>query len=176
MEIVFAGFGGQGVLTAGLIVAEMALENGKNVTWMPAYGPTMRGGKAYSVVKYADGMIGGPDMEELDVLVAMNEPSLAYCEYLREGGLLIINTNNVPEDAAVSDKFEVLRLPCLTLAQEAHNPKAANIVAIGALIEKCGLFPVEQAKEVLKQIFVSKGKEKYTAMNEAAFVAGLNAV
>ena len=115
-------------------------------------------------------------MEELDVLVAMNEPSLAYCEYLREGGLLIINTNNVPEDAAVSDKFEVLRLPCLTLAQEAHNPKAANIVAIGALIGKCGLFPVEQAKEVLKQIFVSKGKEKYTAMNEAAFVAGLNAV
>ena len=78
MEIVFAGFGGQGVLTAGLIVAEMALENGKNVTWMPAYGPTMRGGKAYSVVKYADGMIGGPDMEELDALVAMNEPSLAY--------------------------------------------------------------------------------------------------
>ena len=76
MEIVFAGFGGQGVLTAGLIVAEMALENGKNVTWMPAYGPTMRGGKAYSVVKYADGMIGGPDMEELDALVAMNEPSL----------------------------------------------------------------------------------------------------
>ena len=145
MEIVFAGFGGQGVLTAGLIVAEMALENGKNVTWMPAYGPTMRGGKAYSVVKYADGM-------------------------------LIVNTNNVSDDAEISDKFDVFRLPCLTLAQEANNPKAANIVAIGALIGKCGLFPVEQAKAVLKQIFVSKGKEKYTAMNEAAFVAGLNAV
>ena len=176
MEIVFAGFGGQGVLTAGLIVAEMALENGKNVTWMPAYGPTMRGGKAYSVVKYADGMIGGPDMEELDALVAMNEPSLAYTAYLKEGGLLIVNTNNFSDDAEISDKFDIFRLPCLTLAQEANNPKAANIVAIGALIGKCGLFPVEQAKAVLKQIFVSKGKEKYTAMNEAAFVAGLNAV
>ena len=105
MEVVFAGFGGQGVLTAGLILAEMALEDGKNVTWMPAYGPTMRGGKAYSVVKYADGMIGGPDMEGLDILVAMNEPSLEYAAYLKDGGVIIVNTNNVSEDARIDSKF-----------------------------------------------------------------------
>jgi len=176
MEIVFAGFGGQGVLTAGLIVAEMALEEGKNVTWMPAYGPTMRGGKAYSVVKYADGVIGGPDMEEIDILVAMNEPSLEYAAYLKEGGLIIINTNNVSDSAKIDSKFETVRVPCLTLAQQAQNPKAANIVAIGAMIKKCGLFPEEKAKAVLKQIFVDKGKEKYTAMNEAAFMEGYRAV
>ena len=176
MEVVFAGFGGQGVLTAGLILAEMALKDGKNVTWMPAYGPTMRGGKAYSVVKYADGMIGGPDMEELDILVAMNEPSLEYAAYLKDGGVIIVNTNNVSEDAKIDSKFEVVRVPCLTLAQKANNPKAANIVAIGAMIKKCGLFPEEQAQEVLKQIFVNKGKEKYTAMNEAAFMEGYQAV
>lgn len=176
MEVVFAGFGGQGVLTAGLILAEMALEDGKNVTWMPAYGPTMRGGKAYSVVKYADGMIGGPDMEELDILVAMNEPSLEYAAYLKDGGVIIVNTNNVSEDAKIDSRFEVVRVPCLTLAQKANNPKAANIVAIGAMIKKCGLFPEERAKEVLRQIFVNKGKEKYTAMNEAAFMEGYQAV
>lgn len=176
MEIVFAGFGGQGVLTAGLITAEMALENGKNVTWMPAYGPTMRGGKAYSVVKYADGIIGGPDMEEIDILVAMNEPSLEYAAYLKEGGLIIANTNNVSEDAPIDSKFRVIRIPCLTMAQKAQNPKAANIVAIGAMIKACGLFPEEQAKAVLRQIFVDKGKEKYTAMNEAAFMEGYQAV
>ena len=172
MEIVFAGFGGQGVLTSGLIVAEMALEQGKNVTWMPAYGPTMRGGKAYSVVKYTDGMIGGPDMEDMDILVAMNEPSLEYTMYLKEGGLVIANSDNVPDDAEIDSKFQVLRVPCLTLAQKADNPKAANIVAIGAMIKKCGLFPEAEAKKVLRQIFVDKGKEKYTAMNEAAFMEG----
>ena len=143
---------------------------------MPAYGPTMRGGKAYSVVKYADGMIGGPDMEELDILVAMNEPSLEYAANLKDGGVIIVNTNNVSEDARIDSKCEVVRVPCLTLAQKANNPKAANIVAIGAMIKKCGLFPEEKAKEVLKQIFVDKGKEKYTAMNEAAFMEGYQAV
>ena len=176
MEIVFAGFGGQGVLTSGLIVAEMALEEGKNVTWMPAYGPTMRGGKAYSVVKYTDGMIGGPDMEELDILVAMNEPSLEYLTYMKDGGTVVINTNNVPADAAIDGKYRVVPVACMDLAQKANNPKAANIVAIGALIKACGLFTEEQSKKVLKQIFVDKGKEKYTAMNEAAFMAGYESV
>lgn len=176
MEVVFAGFGGQGVLTAGLILAEMALEDGKNVTWMPAYGPTMRGGKAYSVVKYSDGVIGGPDMEEIDILVAMNEPSLEYASYLKEGGLIIANSNSVSDSAVIDSRFQCLRIPCLTLAQKANNPKAANIVAIGAMIKKCGLFPEERAKEVLRQIFVNKGKEKYTAMNEAAFQEGVQAV
>ena len=98
MELVFAGFGGQGVLTSGMIMAEMALEEGKTVTWMPTYGPAMRGGKAYSVVKYVDGVIGGPDIEESDVLVAMNAPSLEYAAYLKEGGTLIINSDEVADD------------------------------------------------------------------------------
>ena len=172
MEIVFAGFGGQGVLTSGLIVAEMALEEGKNVTWMPAYGPTMRGGKAYSVVKYMDGVIGGPDMEEIDVLVAMNQPSLEYAQYMKEGGLIIVNSDHVDENAEIPAGYEVVRVPCLELAQKVNNPKAANIVAIGAMIKKCGLFPTEQAKAVLKKIFTDKGKAKYTDANEAAFMEG----
>ena len=176
MEIVFAGFGGQGVLTSGLIVSEMALEEGKNVTWMPAYGPTMRGGKAYSVVKYMDGMIGGPDMEEIDILVAMNQPSLEYASLMKDGGLIVINSDHVDDDVKIDEKYDVIRIPCLTLAQKGNNPKAANIVAIGAMIKKCGLFPPEQAKAALRKIFTEKGKGKYADMNEAAFMEGYDGV
>ena len=176
MELVFAGFGGQGVLTSGMIMAEMALEEGKTVTWMPTYGPAMRGGKAYSVVKYVDGVIGGPDIEESDVLLAMNAPSLEYAAYLKEGGTLIINSDEVADDQTVEGNFNMIRVPCMELAMKANNPKAANIVAIGALIKKCGLFEPDMARRVLKEMFVKKGKEKFTAANEAAFNEGYNYV
>ena len=174
MELVFAGFGGQGVLTSGMIMAEMALEEGKTVTWMPTYGPAMRGGKAYSVVKYVDGVIGGPDIEESDVLVAMNAPSLEYAAYLKEGGTLIINSDEVADDQTVEGNFNIIRVPCMELAMKANNPKAANIVAIGALIKKCGLFEPDMARRVLKEMFVKKGKEKFTEANDAAFNEGYN--
>ena len=176
MELVFAGFGGQGVLTSGMIMAEMALEEGKTVTWMPTYGPAMRGGKAYSVVKYVDGVIGGPDIEESDVLVAMNAPSLEYAAYLKEGGTLIINSDEVADDQTVEGNFNIIRVPCMELAMKANNPKAANSVAMGALIKKCGLFEPDMARRVLKEMFVKKGKEKFTAANEAAFNEGYNYV
>ena len=176
MEIVFAGFGGQGVLTAGLIVSEMALEEGKNVTWMPAYGPTMRGGKAYSVVKYSDDEIGCPDMEDIDILVAMNEPSLEYTSFLKAGGTVIVNTDNIPEDIEIDSKYHVVKLPCLEMALNVNNNKGATIVAIGAMIHKCELFSCDLSKKVLYEIFASKGKEKYAAGNEAALMAGWNAV
>ena len=176
MEIVFAGFGGQGVLTAGLIVAEMALETGKNVTWMPAYGPTMRGGKAYSVVKYSEGEIGGPDMEDVDILVAMNEPSLEYTSFMKDGGLIIANADNVSENAKIDDRFNVLRIPCLEMALNINNNKGATIVAIGAMIHKSSLFSLELSKKVLYDIFASKGKKKYASANEAAFMSGWNVI
>ena len=157
-------------------MAEMALEEGKTVTWMPTYGPAMRGGKAYSVVKYVDGVIGGPDIEESDVLVAMNAPSLEYAAYLKEGGTLIINSDEVADDQTVEGNFNIIRVPCMELAMKANNPKAANIVAIGALIKKCGLFEPDMARRVLKEMFVKKGKEKFTAANEAAFNEGYNYV
>lgn len=176
MELVFAGFGGQGVLTAGLIVAEMALQEDKNVTWMPAYGPSMRGGKAYSVVKYSDEEIGGPDMEDIDILVAMNEPSLEYQSLVKDGGTIIVNADNVSEDAKIDPKFNVIRLPFLEISLGVNNPKGATIVAIGAMTKACNLFPLESAKAGLKQIFEKKGKSSFTALNEAAFMAGYEAV
>ena len=172
MEIVFAGFGGQGVLTSGLIVSEMALEAGKNVTWMPSYGPAMRGGKAYSVVKYSDKTIGGPDIEETDILIAMNKPSLEFTKFLRDDGLLLINSDAVDINDVEDAKFEIESVPCVTLAQNVNNLKAANIVTIGALIKAKELFDFDMAKKVLKEMFEKKGKGQYVSANEAALIEG----
>ena len=98
-SIVFAGFGGQGVLTAGLIVANVAMQEGKEVLWMPAYGGQMRGGKSYSLVKMDDAPICHPDIEELDVLVAMNRPSLeGFSKFVKKGGLVLINSDTIGDE------------------------------------------------------------------------------
>jgi 2-oxoglutarate ferredoxin oxidoreductase subunit gamma len=173
-EIVFAGFGGQGVLTAGLIFSEMALKAGNEVSWMPAYGPSMRGGKANSVVKFGDEPLGSPNMEEIDVLVAMNKPSLEYAEQMKKGGVLFVNSNMIEEDVKLRADLDVVRVPCTTLAQKAQNLQGANLVMVGAIIKKCGFFDKEFAIEAMKGYFKDKGKEKFNKSNEAAFLEGYN--
>jgi len=172
MELIFAGFGGQGVLTSGQIVASMALAAGKNVTWMPAYGPAMRGGKAYSIVKYADSIIGCPGLEEPDVVVAMNEPSLEFANQLKPGGLLVVNTDTIGEDVRIEGDFDVVKIDCSTIAQSVDNVKAANIVSIGAILREREIFDLEVAKEALREYFASHGKGKFADANEAALMAG----
>lgn len=174
MEIVFAGFGGQGVLTSGLIMAEIALHSGKNVTWMPAYGPSMRGGKAYSVCKYSDGVIGGPDYDTPDVVVAMNGPSLEFANRLKDGGLLVVNTDAVENIPDYGGRIEVIPVACTTLAEKVNNIKAANIVTIGTIVKARNLFDIEDVKAALKDYFVSHGKGKFAEANEAALMEGYN--
>ena len=172
MEIIFAGFGGQGVLTSGQIVASMAVEAGKNVTWMPAYGPAMRGGKAYSIVKYSDSTIGCPGLEEPDIVVAMNGPSLEFASHLKKGGLLVVNTDHVDEDIVIEGDFDVVKIGCSTIAQGVSNVKAANIVSIGTILKEREIFDFDVAKKALRDYFTSHGKGKFADANEAALMAG----
>ena len=172
MEIVFAGFGGQGVLTSGQIVAAMAIEAGYNVTWMPAYGPSMRGGKAYSIVKYSEAPIGGPGLEEPEIVVAMNGPSLEFASHLVKGGLLVVNTDSIDDDLIPAGDFEVVKVGCTTIAQSVNNVKAANIVSIGAILKARGIFDMDVAKKALREYFESHGKGKFADANEAALLAG----
>ena len=139
-ELVFAGFGGQGVLTAGLIFSEMAVRSGMDVSWMPAYGPTMRGGKANSVVKFGDEPIGSPNLEETDVLVTMNQPSMDYAEFVKPGGIIFANMEMIAKDSPIPEGVQVIWIPCTSLAKEAKNLKGANLVMLGAMIKKCGIF------------------------------------
>ena len=176
MEIIFAGFGGQGVLTSGLITAYMAMKNGLETIWSPAYGGQMRGGKAYSMVKFDKEPIAEPIVTELDVLVAMNQPSLDFCADLKEGGLLIVNSDSVEKDAVDESKYKVVWLPVNDLAVAAGSVQSANIVSIGALIKLTGVFDIEEAEKTLCQFFEDKGKGKFNKFNVAALRAGYDAV
>lgn len=178
-EIIFAGFGGQGVLTAGLVAAYTAMEHDLNTSWLPSYGASMRGGKANSTVKFGDDpdeIIGVPMMAEADVLVAMNRPSLDYMAFCKPGALVLVNTDSVEHDYVYPEGFEIVKLPAAELAYSVNNPKGASIVMIGALMKKTGYFTAEDAKRSMANMFDEKGKSKMNAINAAAFDAGYNAV
>ena len=175
-EVNYAGFGGQGVLTAGLVIANIAMDKDLEVSWMPAYGASMRGGKAYSVVKFGEDEIGTPNFDETDVVVAMNLPSLDFQNSLKKDGTVIVNTNLI--DANTDKKQEGINyvdIPCRDLAVEVKNPKGDSIVMVGAA---CKLLGLEKAAAVasMRKFFDEKGKGSYNDANEAAFVKGYDFV
>lgn len=178
-EIIFAGFGGQGVLTGGLIIAYLAAGKNLNAVWMPAYGPTMRGGKANCTVKYGETeneRIGSPVMGEADILIAMNEPSLDYLEYCKSGCKVFVNSNSVPADHPYPEGLDVTAIDVVELASEANNVKGQNLVMMGAVIKKLGLFDEEYTEQRMCQFFEEKGKGKYNEANLAALRKGFGAV
>ena len=175
LTLVFAGFGGQGVLTAGRIIVNMALEDGISATWLPAYGFAVRGGKAYCTVKLCSGEIGSPCLETIDILVAMNTPSLEFAADMNPGGVLIMNTDQIREDSELipdRDDIRKVYVPCDSIARAANNPKAANLVSVGSVIKELDGFRVEAAVTALKDFFEEKGKGKYNEANVAAFMGG----
>lgn len=178
-EIIFAGFGGQGVLTGGLIIAYMASDKGLNAVWLPSYGPTMRGGKANCTVKYGDTpdeLIGSPVMEEADVLIAMNEPSLDYLEFCKPDCSVFVNSNSVPASHKYPDGVKVTAVDVVELANEVHNVKGQNLVMLGVVIKKLGLFDEAFAEQAMCKMFEEKGKAKFNAANVAAIRKGFEAV
>ena len=178
-EIIFAGFGGQGVLTSGLILAYMAAEKDFNAVWMPAYGPTMRGGKANCVVKIGDSIgerIGSPIMGKADLLVAMNEPSLDYIAKCKKGAIILANSNSIAADYVYPEGYKIVRFDCVEPAYELGNVKSQNLVALGAVIRLSGYFEKEYALEKLCQFFDEKGKGKYNEINRKAFLCGYDGV
>ena len=133
-EIMIAGFGGQGVLFAGQIVAYAAMDVGKEVTWIPSYGPEMRGGTANCTVVIADEEIGSPLVKNPPLAVALNLPSFDKCEEsMASGGTLIVNQSMVDREAKRVD-VNVIFVPCNEIAEEIGNKKLMNMIAVGALL------------------------------------------
>jgi 2-oxoglutarate ferredoxin oxidoreductase subunit gamma len=133
-EIIIAGFGGQGVLFGGQVVAYAAMDAGKEVTWIPSYGPEMRGGTANCTVVIADEEIGSPLVEHPPLAIALNLPSFdKYEEVLQTGGTLIVNKSMVDRGAKRAD-IKVISVPCNEIAEEIGDKKLLNMVAIGALL------------------------------------------
>ncbi len=149
-EIMIAGFGGQGVLFAGRILAYAAMDVGKEVTWIPSYGPEMRGGTANCTVVVADEEIGSPLVKNPPLAVALNLPSFDKCEEsMAPGGTLIVNQSMVDRPAKRAD-IHVIFVPCNEIAEEIGNKKLMNMVAVGALLTvlaEISLHDVEKALE-----------------------------
>ena len=136
-EFIFAGFGGQGTLLIGKFLALACMKDGKHVSWLPSYGPEMRGGTANCSVIISDEPIASPLVDEPDVVIAMNEPSLDKFEpHVKPGGLLIINSSLIDRQS-VRDDIEVVYCDSNHIAEAVNNPKGANVAILGAMLEKC---------------------------------------
>lgn len=172
-EIVFAGYGGQGVLTAGLLMSQMALFKGYHATWIPQYGSAMRGGTANCTVKFGEGRIYNPSQEEPDILLAMNTPSFKrFLPLVKPGGTVIVNSDMIDVSLNTRDDVKIVAIPCLTMAKELNHALGANIIMAGAIVKESGAFTEEEALNGMNDMFRKKGKEKYEGLNSAALKAG----
>ena len=174
-RMIFAGFGGQGILLAGQLVAEVGMMNGKNVTWMPSYGPEMRGGFANCSVIVSDDMIGTPIIEHPDFLVAMNQPSMdLFGPKVVSGGYIVYNSSLIKE-APKRDDVTFIPLPCNEIATSLNQPKAANMPIIGAIMDITKLFTVADIKKTMISRF-GESKAHLIDVNLQAIEAGRQVV
>ena len=166
-EIIIAGFGGQGVLFGGQVLAVAAMDAGKEVTWIPSYGPEMRGGTANCTVVIADEEIGSPLVEHPPLAIALNLPSFdKYEEMLQPGGTLVVNQSMVDREARRKD-IRVLMVPCNQIAEEVGSRKLVNMVAIGALVSALPEIGLQALEKALTDHLPARHKDMLTKNHEA---------
>ena len=171
---IFAGFGGQGILFAGKVLAEAALIEGREVLWIPSYGPEMRGGTASCTVIVADRLIGSPVVDRADHAVVLNPPSMArYTPLVAVGGLLVVNTTLIEAEPG-RDDIDVVEVPCTALARQAGDDKLVSVVALGALVGRRRFVEPESVHRAL-EILLGTKKPQLVEMDCAAFDAGYEA-
>lgn len=158
MNIICAGFGGQGVLTAGLILGKTGVDQGKNVTWIPSYGSEMRGGTANCNLKISDEKISSPFVKEIDILLVMNMPSVDKFESAVKSGGVIVSNKTLIKDYKFRDDIKLVEVDATAIAEELENPKGSNIVMMGALAASGDLFTQSIIGNGIEDFFLSKGK------------------
>jgi len=155
-QILIAGFGGQGILFAGKFLAYEGLLEGRNVSWLPSYGPEMRGGTASCGVIIGDEPVGSPIVNTPDVLVAMNLPSLdKYESAVAPGGILFVDSTLVERKVNRTD-VTVYEIPATRLASDNGMPTLANMIIIGKILKVLGLFNEEKIGAALKKVISAK--------------------
>lgn len=149
-EVVISGFGGQGALFAGQLLAYAAMDQGKHVTWFPSYGPEMRGGTAHCIVIVSDEEIGSPIVRKPSAAIALNQPSLEkYGPLVKPGGVLIINASLAGGRSGRTDIREFC-LPAQEIATQIGNARLANVVCLGALVAATRVLPLKAVEEALE--------------------------
>ena len=160
-EIIFSGFGGQGALFAGQLLTYAALDEGRQVTWIPSYGPEMRGGTAHCVVIISDEPIGSPLTRNPTVAVVLNPASMdKYEPLVRPGGILVVNSSLVQRPATRND-ITVVTIPANDIAREVGDVRMANAVLLGALLA---------VKEMVKPASIQKAMDEHIPAAKARFI------
>ena len=173
-EFIFAGFGGQGMLLIGKFLAMACMLDGKHVSWLPSYGPEMRGGTANCSVIVSDAPVASPLVDKADVVVAMNRPSLDKFEsHVKPGGTLVINSSLIDRKAE-RDDIDVVYCDATRIAEEVGNPKGANVAILGALLQKAPVVDDEKMSEAIR-IELGERKAKFLPGNMKALQAGKDA-
>ena len=170
IKTLIAGFGGQGILSMGLNLAEAAMREGKNVTYLPAYGAEVRGGTANCTVAIADDEIASPVASSPEFIIAMNQPSaLRFQNLLQSGGVLFINSSLVGAEISRGD-ITLVSIPANQLADRLGNSRSANMVMLGAFIKKSGLVSIETVFKAME--FTLRQKSKLIEINKRGLEEG----
>ncbi|WP_022662006.1 2-oxoacid:acceptor oxidoreductase family protein [Paucidesulfovibrio longus] len=172
LDAIIAGFGGQGVMLIGNLLAYAGMNQGLNVTYIPVYGPEMRGGTANCTVVLSSEDIGSPIIHRPKSLIVMNRPSLdKFQSRLQDGGVQIINSSLVDADLVEEGRVKTVLVPANEIADKIGNTRMANMVAIGAYLQATGLISVQAAIDSLENV-ISPHYAKLIPMNAQAIEAG----
>jgi 2-oxoglutarate ferredoxin oxidoreductase subunit gamma len=170
-----SGFGGQGIISGGIMMTYAGMTEGKNVTFFPAYGAEMRGGTANCSVVISDDPVASPVISSPDSLLVMNEPSLTRFENsVKQGGLLMLNTSLVASRPTRTD-ITVVEVPVNDIAEKVGNLKAANMVMLGAYAKQTGALSIDSLKNSVQKVYV-RAKEDMVKLNFEAIEAGAKAI
>jgi 2-oxoglutarate ferredoxin oxidoreductase subunit gamma len=176
-DVIMAGFGGQGVMLIGNLLAYAAMNEGKNVTFFPSYGVEMRGGTANCTVVISDGEIGSPIVGTPKSLIMMNKPSLdKFCPRMEKDGILIFNSSLIDEKYVNRNDIKIIPIPLNELSIEiTGSPRLANMIAIGAFVKATNVVDLEILKDSLKNV-ISERNLKFIPDNIKAIDFGYNYV
>lgn len=172
-HILIAGFGGQGILFTGKYLAYAALSEDKQLSWLPSYGPEMRGGTANCSVIISDKMIGSPIVNNPDILIAMNLPS--YEKYEKEtvsGGSIFVDSSLIDKKSE-RDDVKCYYIPATQLASDENLAGLANMIMLGKFMKECDIVKYDMVSDVLKKVIPAKHKEMY-GLNIKAIELGYN--
>lgn len=173
-EIIISGFGGQGSLFAGQLLAYAAMGQGLHVTWIPSYGPEMRGGKARCTVVISDEEIGAPLVRRPSAAIVLNIPSMeAFEPAVKPGGVLVVNSSMVPDESD-RDDIKVIYIPASDMATELGNVRMANVMCLGALVDATGVVLAEAIEQALDDHLPERHR-RLLDLNKQALRKGLHA-
>ena len=175
-NILIAGFGGQGIVLVGNVLAYACIDAGKNVLAMASYGAEVRGGTAKGIIAISEEEIDSPIIDVANLALIMNTPSYAkYIETIKKGSIVVVNSSMIDDDMTEGSDFDIVKVDATNLAIRMGNIRVANLIMLGALIKKTRILEPESISNGMKRVF-SKGKRGLYYINENAFRMGFELV